>query len=256
MKTKIFYTTIIAIMLVLFACSKNDFNGETTDTGTAGSMARFAVVGDYLYTVTPEKMNVFDISEDVNPEFVSDVNLGWGIETIFPKDSLLFLGSMDGMHVYNIKNPRFPTFVSSYTHMVSCDPVVVNDSLAFITLHSNDEDGEDFRCSRSVNELHIVDIRDLNNPMVLEIYPMTKPMGLGLSGDTLYVCDDGLKVYDVRNPYNITLLNDFNITAFDIIVLQDHIIVVGEDGLYQYKIQNQDITFLSKIEICNSNTLP
>jgi hypothetical protein len=251
--SKIIFPLFIAVFMI--SCAKSDANLSNT-TGTAGSLARFAVVDNFLYTVSSTEMNVFDISTESNPNILQKINLGWGIETIFPKDTLLFLGSMDGMHVYNIKNPRFPTFVSSYTHMVSCDPVVVNDTLAFITLHSNEGDEDNFGCGRNVNELHIVDIKDLNNPNVLNIYPMTRPMGLGLSGDTLYVCDDGLKIFDVSNPLDITLLNDFNIQAFDIIILQNHIIVVGEDGLYQYKIENQNITFLSKIEICNSNTLP
>lgn len=246
------FLPVILIIIIISGCAKESMDVNST-TGTAGSLARFAVVDNYLYAVNTESMNVFDISTDASPFFKTEIWLGWGIETIFPQDSLLFLGANDGMHIYEISNPEVPQFVSTYSHIVSCDPVVVEGDKAYVTLHSNEN--SDW-CAGFVNELHIIDISDVFFPYQLASYPMTHPLGLGIKNNELFLCDDGLKVYNVENPYDIQLLHQFDINANDIIILDDKLLVVGDDGLYQYSYDGENIEFLSKMEICNSNILP
>jgi len=250
-KLHIFYVFVL-FLFIANSCSKegSDFNSTT---GTAGSLARFAVVDDYLYTVSSESMNVFDISTDSKPFLKSEIWLGWGIETIFPQDSLLFLGANDGMHIYNISNPEQPNFISTYSHIVSCDPVVVEGDKAYVTLHSSVGSAW---CGISVNELHIIDISDITFPTLINSYPMTMPLGLGVKGNELFLCDAGLKIYDVEDPFNIQLLHQFNISANDVIILENNLMVVGDDGLYQYSYNGEVIEFLSKLEICSSNLIP
>ena len=85
---------------------------------------------------------------------------------------------------------------------------------------------------------------------------MTMPLGLGIDGDILFLCDDGLKVYDVSDVQNIVLLNHFDISAFDVIPLGEILLVVADDGLYQYKYSGDEIEFVSKLETCGSNVIP
>jgi hypothetical protein len=253
MKSKIIISIYLAFTTLLFSCMSAEMNSNTTSTGAGGSLARFAVVDNYLYTVSSESMNVFDISTDSNPELETEVWLGWGIETIFPQDSLLFLGANDGMHIYNISDQLNPLLVSTYNHIVSCDPVVVEGNKAFVTLHSSPSSNW---CNGSTNELHIIDISEIIFPTLLTSYPMTFPLGLGVEGNKLFLCDDGLKVYNVEDPFNIELINHYDINANDIIILENHLLVIGDDGLYQYSYDGANLEFISKLDICSNNIIP
>ncbi|OQX98163.1 MAG: hypothetical protein B6I24_06020 [Bacteroidetes bacterium 4572_128] len=108
MKEKNFfnYNFIIPVFLLifLFSCSDKESNDSSrndggSETGKGGSMARFAIKGDRLYIVDNEYLNMFDITEVSNPNFILKKHIGFNIETIFPKDTLLFIGSQNGIKV-------------------------------------------------------------------------------------------------------------------------------------------------------------
>ncbi len=247
----------VTISIMMLSCSsESSFNDATSsESGKGGSMARFAVVDNYLYTVNNESMKLFNISDDAQPYFSNDVHIGFGIETIFPKDTMLYIGSQDGMFIYSIETPNNPIRISDYWHMTSCDPVIVDGNFAYVTLHTNDNN-EGMWCGNNTNELHIIDISDITYPNLLQAYPMTRPLGLGIDENKLFLCDDGLKVYDISNSPEITLLQTFDISANDVIALGEILLVVGNDGLYQYSYSNDNLEFLSKLEVCNNNILP
>ena len=124
-------------------------------------MARFTIRDDYLYTVDSYDLKTFDIKDRLNPKITSEVNLGWGIETIFPYGENLFIGAQSGMHIYGLENKEEPNYISSYEHVTSCDPVVVQDSYAYVTLRGGSE------CMGFNNQLDIVDISNLNKPQAI-----------------------------------------------------------------------------------------
>ena len=82
---------------------------------------------------------------------------------------------------------------------------------------------------------------------------MVNPHGLGKNGDLLFICDGtaGLKIYDASDPWNITghLIYSYPyINAFDVIPIGKVLILIGNDGLYQYNYSNvKNITLLSSI---------
>ena len=106
---------LIYLVFLLSCDSSSDFSfggnvsgdvqmsGESSGTGIGGSMARFTIKGDYLYTVDSYDLKTFDIKDKVNPMITSEVNLGWGIETIFPYGENLFIGAQSGMHIYGLE---------------------------------------------------------------------------------------------------------------------------------------------------------
>ena len=102
-------------------------------------MARFALQNDFLYAVDEWEINVFDITNGSDPSLENRVNIGWGVETIFPYKEHLFIGSESGMFIFDNSNPRLPVYQSSFMHMTACDPVVVNDDYAFVTLRSGNQ---------------------------------------------------------------------------------------------------------------------
>ncbi len=240
---------IIALFIFLISCSEDAGMSMKADTGgKGGSMARFTISGNYLYTVDTEQLKVFDIQAPANPEFVNNIRLGWGIETIFPYQQNLFIGTQFGMQVYNISDGKNPQFVTEVRHIYSCDPVVVEGNYAYVTLHS-----ENSRCGRFTNELQVIDITNLGDTKIVRTYPMEKPLGLGIDNDILFVCDDGLKVYDASDVHNLQLLQYFNIEAYDVIPNNGLLIVTGDDGIYQYSYDGTELNLVSTISVLNSS---
>jgi hypothetical protein len=222
--------------LLVVSCSKDSGSADVgTQTGTGGSTARFSIVGDYLYTIDNKNLKVFRIGEPDNPVFLSNITLGIGIETIFALNNNLLVGASDGMYIFDVAQPQAPRLRTKYTHIRQCDPVVANDSIAFVTLRTVENDG---RCGKvtwgSSNVLEVVDIRNLNSPELIRRYPMNNPYGVGIDGNLLFVCDAGaLRVLDISNPYgNIPQISTLPINVNDVIPLGTHLLAVGETAVY------------------------
>ena len=94
-------------------------------------MARFALINNYLYTLGYADLNVFNISNSDQPVFTNKLQVGWNIETIYPFKNKLFIGSNNGMFIYDINSsPTNPVKVGEFTHASACDPVIADDSYA------------------------------------------------------------------------------------------------------------------------------
>ena len=241
----------LAVALVLIIACEESFTdaGKSTDgtSGKGGSMARFAITGNNLFTVTPNHLKIYDITTPSMPSLNNSVNLDFGVETIFPYGHNLFIGTQSGMYIYDVSDPASPDRLSVYEHIYSCDPVVAEGQYAYVTLNSLNT-----WCGRLNNRLDIIDISDLYHPHLVKEYQMEGPRGLGVDGNLLFVCDNGLKVFDISNKTNIELLHHFNIKASDVIPNGNILLVTGEDGLYQYRYDNGALTFLSKISVNNN----
>ena len=219
---------------------------DAGNVGQGGSLARFKIVGDYLYAVDSHNINVFDISDMDNPADLEDVFAGFDIETIFYNGEYLFLGSMRGMYIYNLSVPASPEFVSEFQHGTACDPVVVDGDYAYVTLRGGNN------CGAIESGLFIVDISNISNPELAVSYPLDEPYGLGVKDDKLFVCDgaSGLKVYDKTDIHNLQMLDHFeDVVTFDVIPLQNQLLMVGGDMLYQYEYNQDGISLLSTLPL-------
>lgn len=221
-------------------------------SGTAGSMARFGLANGYLYAVSNQELIPFNISNLEKPILQAKINLNWGVETIFPYKDKLFIGSTTGMHIYDNSDPANPKWLSTYNHFKACDPVVVYDNYAYVTLRSNNGTG---RCGVvNNNQLDLIDIKDPTSPQLVKSFDMESPAGLGIDYPNLFICegDKGLKVFSMADPINIdkNKLADFkNINAFDVIPMGKNLVVIGKDGLYQYSYANpKNLKLLSTIK--------
>lgn len=221
--------------------------GNPATSGIGGSMARFTIEGDYLYMLDAGSIHSVSIEALTNPVVKSKSMIAWDIETIFPHNGILFFGAQSGMYIYGLADPEKPNRISQYTHVRSCDPVVVEGDLAYVTLRSGTT------CQGFTNQLEVINIKDLTNPVLLKIYPMTNPHGLGIDNKNLFVCDgdDGLKVYDATDHLKISdnqLAHYKNINTYDVIPYQNVAIMTGKDGIYQYDYSNpKDIKQLSRL---------
>jgi hypothetical protein len=207
--------------------------GNGSGPGAGGSMARFTIKDNFLYALDAGAVVPFEITNGSSPQAKERKPIAWDIETIFPYQSNLFVGSSSGMHILDLSNPASPQMVSTYAHIRSCDPVVVDENYAYVTLRSGTE------CQGFTNQLEVIDIQNLQNPQLVSTYAMTNPHGLGIDQGTLFVCDGdaGLKVYDAAdvNTISSNLLAQYDdINAFDVIPLNDVLVMIGRDGLFQY----------------------
>ncbi|WP_372641825.1 LVIVD repeat-containing protein [Ancylomarina sp.] len=223
---------------------------NNSTTGTAGSMARFILSNDALYVLKNEhQLTVYDISNVNSMTHSGDFNVGWMMETLFISENRLFIGGQNGMNIYDLSSPYSPEFISNYNHFRGCDPVVVENNTAYVTIRSGNT------CGQNQNVLDVIDLSDINLPKQIKSYQMTEPYGLGIDNSILFVCDGsaGLKIYDANDPLTITqhvlaLYPDIN--TYDVIPFGDLLICIGRDGLYQYDYSDiENIELLSKIEL-------
>ncbi len=240
---------LLALAGLLYSC-EGSYTTDSSDSssGTGGSMARFACIGDYLYTVDENSLSTFNISDSSKIVPTSHITADWSrIETIFPKDSLLFLGSQQGMYIYNLKNPAKPEFVYLYTHVVSCDPVVVQGKYAYVTLRT---DFSGNFCNRGVNQLEVIDVSILTNPRKVGTYSMENPRGLGIDGTSLFVCDGlDLLVMNATNPLDLKVVKRMALdgTPFDVIAKNGILTLSYSSGVKQYAYSNDTIQEISTI---------
>jgi hypothetical protein len=219
---------------------------QSLATGAGGSMARFAILNNYLYTVSRNDLSVFDISTPQDPSFASKKSLdNWTIETIYPFKNKLFIGSATGMYIYDVSSPGSPVKQAQFTHARSCDPVIADDNYAWVTLRSGTS------CAGNSNQLDVINIGSITNPFLIKSYNLTNPYGLSKDGNLLFVCDgkDGLKVYDATDPANLKLIKRItDMETYDVIALNNRALVVAKEALYQFDYSRvNDIRLLSKI---------
>jgi hypothetical protein len=228
----------------------NDSRGAPTQTvGIGGSMARFIINGEQFYGLNQTNMQVVDISEPAKPVAGLTIQMARMVETVFIDGKYLFVGTQTGMLIYDVSVPAAPVYKSEYNHFQSCDPVVVQDNYAYVTLRAGN------RCGNWQNVMEVIDLKNIMSPVLIKSYAMSEPYGLGIDNKTLFVCDGqaGLKIYDATDPLRIDLhlLKQYtNLKALDVIPFADVLIMIADNGIYQYSYEDLlNIKLLSKIPI-------
>ena len=219
-----------------------------SSTGVNGSMSRFTIYNGNLYSVIQNTMNIFDLTGDKPKKAAEKVYLGWNVETIFSYKDNMFMGTPTGLVIYSVADPLKPVYQSSISHVYGCDPVVVDNDLAYVTVHSTGN-----FCGQNANELEIIDVADVKKPKLLVSYGMKSPKGLGIDNGKLFLCDEGLKVFSITKPE--TLLANMvahysGMDGYDLIPFNNTLMMMADDGIYQYSYSNtNEIKLLSKLPI-------
>lgn len=239
---------ILLTAALISACGgESSTNRTATNDGTGGSTALFAMVDDYLYTISGSSLQLFDISAPESPNPWAKVYLDWDIETLFPYEDHLLVGSQTGVHILDNSDPGDPRYITEFSHNRSCDPVVAENDVAYVTLHSaaNCNAGD-------LNQLDVLDIEDLENPKLIKTYPMQTPKGLAVDGQYLFICDDiaGLKVFDTTTPDALTVLDTVpGVDCFDVIAKDQRLYVSVTDRLLQYDYSSLPLTKISELTV-------
>lgn len=216
----------------VFAGNFASAGSAVASSGIAGSYARFGIAEDHLYTVDNSTLISWKTGSGC-PQKLGQQFLGFQAETIFPYENHLFVGARTGMFVFNNSNPAALVQEGGFMHATGCDPVVCRDDLAFVTVHGGTT------CNGgNINQLDVVSVKNLPQTTLIRSYPMTQPKGLALSDKHLYLCDDGLKVFDRSDALNMKqLVHLSGIKVTDAILLrEDLLLLIGEDGFRQYDV--------------------
>ena len=203
--------------------------------GTGGSYARFQINRNALYTLDNYRLNVFNISNPVTTFYDKSVYMSQWInagefETLFIQKDYLFVGATSGMHIIDAVDEFNPVFISGFSHATGCDPVFVYGHYAYITVK-----GGSF-CGAIQDQINVIDIAEINNPVLVSTYFVSKPQGLGIRNNAIYVgCGtEGIKIFNNDNPSLLVLENSYSEPVTDVIPLDSHLIAVGPNKIIQY----------------------
>jgi len=224
---------LCGLLLLAFACGEDgdaSLSNESSGTGTAGSFASFVIVGDYLYAINGSAIHTYELSANGDISFRSEVGLDATLETVFPYGELLLVGSQEGVFFLDRSNLADPQFLSVYRHITACDPVVATGSIAYSTLRST-------RCRfGNVDQVDVIDFSDIENPQVVNTYESVEPLGLGIRGDFLFLCEDsGVTMYNISTPTVLAEMGKIEFDgaiALDVIPADQYLVVTTNRGIY------------------------
>lgn len=240
----------VCLVMMISACSSdssdsaspNDVGGD----GMGGSLARFALAGNYFYTVGEESLSIFDVTNPSQPIFKGNTYIGFDIETLYGLDDKLYVGSRLGMFIYDISAPENPLQLAEVSHLRSCDPVVSSGDFTYVTLHTNAS------CIGDINQLEVYNTENPLYPQLLTTVQMNRPIGLGLYGNYLLVADlNVVRILDVSEPQTPNFVSSIPVSGFDLIIRGNELFVIGEERLAQYElgIVENEISFTEVSEI-------
>lgn len=225
-----------ACVLWLASCSKTDgLAANESATGTGGSLARFIIAGSHLYVIDGTQLYTYSLGNPSAPRQVNEQQIGFDIETIYTWKDKLFIGSQAAMYIYSIADPSIPKLLGSASHLRACDPVVANDSVAYVTVRTGTN------CGGNTNALYVYSLHNILQPVQTNALPLDNPHGLGLKDKTLYVCDgaSGLRVFDLASAYNpVQVTQVLGEVFMDCIPYNDLLICMLSDGMSLYDIRD------------------
>lgn len=242
-----FYKEIIGDQLVHLDFAENiipqsavpsSFAGNSSSQ--SGTVNRVTKNGDYIYTISNNNLIVVGDGSNFGNEMQLYKNFKPDMETIFPYEGKLFMGSRTSMNIFDLSDPLSPRELYEFDHVTSCDPVLPFKQVAYITLRTADFSD----CPGNINALVAIDLQDISNPTQLHELQMSSPYGMSAIGDKLFVGEgeNGLTVFDIQNEKNPKLLqSNKDIEAYDIIsdpIDKNIIFIAGPDGLQQFTIEN------------------
>jgi len=237
MRNSIFVALAVSL-LFLFSCAKDD--SAPNQNGTGGSLARFVLVGEFLYVIDANSLATYNVSNPAQPVLVQSQVVNFGIETLYPYEEYLLIGSTQGMYIYERGADGVPVFISNFEHFEACDPVVTDGNFAYVTLRNTNTCGNFLW---GVNRMEVVNIQNPRQPYLVRTIDMPEPKGLALDENLLFVCagNTGILVFDktdAANPIQINTIPGF--IANDVIARNNVLLAVCPDGLRQFDYSNID----------------
>ncbi len=206
-------------------CTSRDYAGGTeTSNGVGGSYAVFAIIDTFLYYVSESSLITMSVARPESPRELSRLYIGWTVETLYPMAEYLYIGGQTGMYVIDRINGATPAMIGSLQHFQACDPVVVQDTTAYVTLRSGNG------CGAAADELLTISVADPVKPRLLHEDTTVTPYGLAVGDSLLYVANGyaGYSLYRIGNGANAEVVKRWEKPAVkDFILSGDRLYIMG-----------------------------
>ena len=207
-----------------------DTAGSTPQGGAggAGSLSQMMVYGTTLYVLSAAEntphgwLTSFDVSRARRPAVSQVLRLDNGPEALQRHDNLLLVAGRDAVTTVSLGEPEKPRLLGEFRQNcpVNFDPVVVQGTIAYRTIIV---DQPRSMCS---SRLEVIDLSQPHQPTLRSTTPITRPRGLAVLGDSLFVADEsrGVIVFDITDPVNPTTagtwklpgVKDLVVSGFDL----------------------------------------
>jgi len=225
---------------------------------SGGNLARFAIIGNYLCAVNGGGIKVFNIQAQANPIQVGNMGPGATILSLRTlQDSLLIIGTLTGNYspyalgVYSFKSNQSLQLLGALDSSQAYDPFTYRQNYLFTSEHA----GASTSYYVPHSQMYAYNVKKLNasyyynNPDYKIRKNIYSPLDLSADGNNLFICDSGLKVFDITDMSKIKLKKHFNIEAQNVLSNNGNLTILGTTGLFQYQYANDTINLLSKINI-------
>ncbi len=182
-----------------FFSSGNEFNANTFSGDSIlsvegfwawGSCLGVSAIDSFVVMGNGRILQLLNLSDPANPQIVNEVYTDYLIKDIKVKDNFIFALSGNELCIYNFINQDQLEFVSSLVVGLSSEEISLGDSLVFVV------DVTGF--------IVIVDIQDINNPVLLQITGMgyEHPAFLVSKENIIYSANYeffGIFIFDITN---------------------------------------------------------
>jgi len=191
----------------------------------------------YIYLVDGGGMMVYDVSDPANPLYIYQFFLD-GINDVFVQGNFAYLASKhSGMIIYDVEDPTQPVLIGFLAGNYWGNSIWVNGTTAYlgasqgikiIDITDNSSPQEISSINANIKKLHfddekvfalvnyggvmIVDVSTPSNPTVvgeIGVDNFNLPSNIIAGGNLLFICDGGLKIFDVSNPSVVNKLSQY-----------------------------------------------
>lgn len=82
--------------------------------------------------------------------------------------------------------------------------------------------------------MQVYDIANLHEPKLVHQRNLVQPKGLALDGDFLIICDDDLKIFDISNPKEPSIVKSLPYQYKDVLIRDNTLFAFGDNKISQF----------------------
>jgi hypothetical protein len=193
--------------------------------GGAGSLSQMMVHGKTLYVLSAAQginkgwLTSFDLTRPAQPRVRHVIALDNGPEALQRHDNLLLIAGRDAVVTASLGVESRPRLLGEFRQdcPVNYDPIVVQGTIGYRTIIV---EGRRINCT---SRLEVIDLSQPHQPVLRTTYPITRPRGLAVLGERLFVADEyqGVITFDIADPVNPAPVGTWPMQGVKDLVLSD-----------------------------------
>lgn len=232
-------------------CDDVHYNTYVGPFAKSTTLPIFAEYRDLLFVNTFNSLYTIRLSEKEPTKNDEVANSYFFCESIFTYKDFLFLRSPTSTYITPSKLPINHDQIV-YTNNINLESYIdISNDLLFSTYTQHKYLSS---VHSQTHQLLVYDISNGNISDEIASYALTSPKGLAIENEILFICDDGLKVFQVQQTGELTidLLTHYKTIhgGKPTFLGKNTLLLIADDGLYQYDYSNlKEIKLLSKLSV-------